>query len=175
VGLAAVRAAVQNAVQNAGIPYVGTVYPSRPTLLQEEDYDQTLSGQAVEESANGSACVVVVNLPGPSKRMQRALAGRGNVNDTNVHPVALELFFASTSGDALAAQADYDTIVDELFVLIRNNPTLSAPAAVWSAGEFTAGVTHSQSVPYSSADGLTALIAGIVRFEAWEWISGTGV
>lgn len=175
MGRVAVRTAIQAAIQNAAIPYVGTVYRARPTIVQEQDYEQTMLGEAIDPSANGSSCVIVVNLPGPDKRMVMAFVGRGNVNDTNVHPVTLELFFSSTAGDATDAQLDYDLIVDDLFVLIRNNPTLSAPDTIWSAGEYTAGVTHSQSAPFTSEDGLTTLIVGRVDFQAWEWISGTGI
>lgn len=169
------RAAIQAAIQNAQIPYVGTVYQARPTIIQEDDYEQTMTGEAIQLSANGSSSVVVVNMPGKDKRMMRAFAGRGNVNDTLIIPVVLELFFASTGGDATAAQVDYDSIVDALFVLIRNNPTLSAPATVWSAGEFTAGVTHTQAEPFSTDDGLTTLIVGNVEFECWQWLSGSGI
>lgn len=175
MGRVAVRNAIQASIEAAAIPYVGTVYAGRPTLLQEEDYEQTLLGEAIQLSANGSSAVLVVNLPGPDKRMQRALVGRGNVNDTDIHPTALEVFFASACGDAVAAQLDYDSIIDALFILVRNNPTLSAPNAVWSAGEFTAGITHSQGAPFSDADGLYVLINGVVRWETWEWVAGTGV
>lgn len=171
MGRAAVRAAVASAIQNAGITYVGTVFPARPTIVQEADYVQTLQGQAVQESVNGSACVIVVNIPS-NKRMRRTLAGRGWVDDTNINQVILELFFASTAGDAVNAQEDYDTVVDALFAEIRGNPTMSAPDAVWSAGEYTAGVVHDQALPESSDDGLTVFIIGTVRFEAWEWLSG---
>ena len=175
MGRVAVRQAIQAVIENAGINYVGTVYAARPTAIQEEDYEQTMFGLAVPPSANGSSCVIVVNMPGKDQRTRQATVGRAGVNDTNVHPIVLELFFASTGGDAAAAQLDYDSIVDALFVLIRNNPTMSAPATVWSAGEFTAGVTHSQSEPFSSDDGLTVLIIGRVDFEAWEYLAGVDV
>ncbi len=171
MGRAQVRLAVQSAIQAAALPYVGTVYPARPTILQEEAYVQTLQGQAIQESANGSSCVVVVNLE-DDKRQRRTLAGRGQVDDTNIHRVSLELWFASTAGDAMAAQEDYDGIVDGLFTLVRGNPTMSAPSEVWSAGEYTYGVQHAQSAPYGGSDGLTVLIDGVLRFEAWEWIAG---
>lgn len=153
------------------MPFLGTVYPARPTILDEDAYVQTLSGLAIEESANGSACVAVVNIP-RDKRMRRADTGRGAVQDSNIHEIALELFFASSCGDAVLAQTDYDQVVDALIIAIRENPV---PGTVWSAGEFQAGVVHDQDSPYTNADGLTILISGVVRFEAWEWIAGTGV
>ena len=174
MGRAAVRQAVATAVQNAAIPYVGTVYPARPTIIQEPDYIQTLQGQAIQESVNGSACVIVVDIPSDHRQL-RAFTGRIGVEDTNIHALVLELFFASTGGDAMAAQQDYDTIIDGLFALIRNNPTLSAPSTIWSAGEYREGVQHAQSEPESSADGLTILINGAVRFSAYEWVAGVGV
>lgn len=175
MGRVAVRQAVTETITAAAIDYVGTVFPARPVIAEEQDYSQTLSGMAVEQSAYGSSCLVVVNMPGRDKRMRRTLTGRGHVDDTNIHPIVLELFFASTSGEGIPAQQDYDSIVDALFVTIRNNPVMSAPDTVWSAGEYTAGVTHDQEQPYSSDDGLTILINGVIRFEAWEWIAGTNV
>jgi len=175
MGRLAVRLAIQSALQAGNLTYVGTVFPARPTIMDEEAYYQTMSGTATQESAAGSSCVVVVNLPGQDKRMRRADTGRSAVNDTNIHPVVLELFFASSGGEAIAAQQDYDAVVDSIVTFVRNNQTMSAPATVWSAGEYTAGVTHNQSQPYTSADGLTILIDGTVRFDAWEWIVGSGV
>lgn len=175
MGRVAVRNAIQAAIQNYDVPYVGTVFPARPTAIQENDYEQTMLGMATTPSVNGSSCVIVVSLPGKDRRVRQAMVGRAGVNDTNIHPVTLELFFASTGGDAAAAQLDYDLIVDTLFVLVRNNPTMSAPDSVWSAGEFTAGVTHTQSEPFSSEDGLTVLIIGRVDFEAWEYLAGQGI
>ncbi len=181
MGRQAVRAAIASALTNAGINYVGTVYRARPVVMEEADYVQTMSGQAIDLSANGSSAVLVVNLPGRDKRMRRADTGRGAVNDTNIHPVVLEIFFASTPGSylpddaGLGAQDDYDAIVDALVTFVRANPTMSAPQTVWSAGEYTAGVTHDQEQPYTSEDGLTILINGHVNFEAYEWVAGTGV
>lgn len=174
MGRAAVRIAVQEYLQGLGVNYLGTVYPARPTILQEADYEQTMAGMAVAASLNGSACVAVVNIPS-DLRQRQSDTGRGAVDDWNIHDIALELFFASTGGDAVTAQEDYDSIVDALFVGIRENPTPGGSAVVWSAGEFRAGVGHDQTSPYTSIDGLTILINGVIRFQAYEWLSGTGV
>ena len=174
MGRAAVRQATAAALTTAGIPYVGAVYPARPTILQEEDYVQTLNGQAISASKNGSACVVVVNLTEDQRQLQ-AFTGFAGVNDTNIHQVCLEMFFACTAGTAVLAQQDYDTVVDALFVAIRNNPTLSAPAAIWAAGVYEGGVKHAQEEPYTPDTGLTVLINGTVRFAAYEWVAGSGV
>ena len=174
MGRLQVRRAVQSAIQGAGIPYLGTVYPARPTLVSEYDYIQTMSGQAVAASSNGSASVAVVNIPS-DRRVRKAAVGRGMVQDADVHQIALEVFFASTSGEGAPAQEDYDSIVDAVTVFVRNNPTLGDPSVVWSAGEFSPGVAHEQGAPYTSEDGLTLLINGVIRFEAWEWLAGQGV
>lgn len=172
MGRAAVRTAIQAAVQNADLPYVGTVFPARPEIADDEAYVTTMNGQAIEESENGSACIIVVNITDdPRNRM--ADSGRDAVYDWWKHRIVLELFFASTGGDGLAAQGDYDEIVDALQILIRGNPTLSAPATIWSAGEYRYGVNHHQDVPYQSQDGLSILINGYVHFEAWEQPAGT--
>lgn len=178
MGQLGVRLAIQSAIENAQVPFVGTVFAAR-AYINEQDYEQNASGFYVS-SANGSSCVVVVNLPGPDKRMRRALTGRGAVNDTNIHPVALELFFASKGNSVaqtdqlVAAQLDYDQVVDGLVVFIRNNPTMSAPEEVWSAGEYKAGVVHHQSEPFTDEEGMTTFIVGTIRFEAWEWLAGSG-
>lgn len=174
MGRLAVRNAVQAAIQAANISYVGSVFPARPTIVQEQDYEQTMQGIAVQGSQSGSNCVIVVNIVS-DKRMRRALTGRDAVNDTNIHQVALELFFASVGGTGTTAQKDYDGVVDGLFIEIRNNPLLSAPTVVWSAGEYTAGVQHDQSAAYTTDTGLTVHINGLVRFEAYEWVAGSGV
>ena len=45
---------------------------------------------------------------------------------------------------------------------------MSAPATVWSAGEYTYGVKHQQMLAYLSEEGTAVLINGVIRFEAWE-------
>lgn len=164
------RLAIQSTIQNANIQYVGTVYPARPLIVQEDDYDETLTGQAIQESENGSAMVIVVHIEADD-RNRASDTGRSHVNDFTKHLAALELFFASTGGDSVAAQLDYDGIVDDLMALIRGNPTMSAPNTVWSAGEYRFGVKHAQDQAFNP-DELTTIIIGTIRFEAWEQASG---
>lgn len=163
------REAITAYFTNAGLPNVGTVYAARPLLIEETAYTETLLGQAVAETVNGSSMVLVVNMPTDS-RLRRADTGRGAVNDTEIHKAALELFFASDGGDAVAAQYDYDTTVDLLIALIRKDATFGG--RLWSVGEYTAGVDHQQGMPYTDADGLTIFIVGLLHFEAWEWVAG---
>jgi hypothetical protein len=166
-----VRTAIQAAIQGAGIDYVGTVYPARPIIAEESAYAQTMSGQAITASVNGSAAILVVNIP-TDDRTRYADVGRSTVADFNKHLIALEIWFACTSGDGVASQQDYDTVVDGLTEFIRENPNMSAPSTVWSAGEYRYGVKHQQEEPYTSDDGLTVLISGVIKFEAWEQING---
>ena len=173
-----VRRAITTAITAANLPYVGTVYPARPVILDEQDYAQTLSGEAIATTAGGSSAVLVVNMPDDA-RTRYADVGRGAVADFDIHVIGLEIFFASNPASAttqvpagIQAQYDYDTIVDELVEFIRENPTMSAPDAVWSAGEYRYGVKHSQEQPYTSEDGLFILISGLVKFEAWDQIIG---
>lgn len=174
MGRVDVRAAIQAQIQGLNIPYVGTVFPARPVIAQETAYNETLSGMAVASSADGSSCVIVVNMP-DDHRVRMTDTGVGHVDDTNKHKIVLELWFASTHGDAMAAQNDYDSIVDALIVGIRANPTPGGSAVVWSAGQYSSGVDHSMSQPYASEEGLTILINGAIRYEAWEWVSGSNV
>jgi hypothetical protein len=169
MGQAAVRAAITNALTQAQFPLVGTVYPARG-YISEQDYEVNAAG-FYTQSINGSGCVIVVNLPGPDKRYRIALTGRQSVDDMNVHPVVLELFFANKAGDPQIAQLEYDAVVDAIVPFIRNNPTMMS-GSVWSAGEFDAGVTAEQSTPFTSPDGTTVFINGVIRFEAWEQIVG---
>jgi len=164
-----IRAALTEFFLNQAIPYVGTVYPAR-AYLKEQDYEQNAMS-FYTQSINGSGCVLVINLP-KDDRVREAMSGRGAVNDKWVHPVDLELFFANTSGDPVVAQVEYDQSVDAMVIAIRSNPLLGDPQDVWSAGEFEYGVRHRQSQPFTGEDGLTVFIYGVVSCEVWEWIAG---
>ena len=174
-----VRDAIANYLNTAQINYVGAVYPTR-NYINEQDYEQRMLNGVTTliGSSTGSGCVLVVNLEA-DRRQRRALTGRGAVNDTNIHDVVLELFFANRSGDPQAAQLDYDSIVDGIFEAIRADPTMGtggiAPGSIWSAGEYDPWIEHAQSEPYTGPDGTTVAITGVVRWAAWEWIAGTGV
>ena len=143
----AVREAIASFLAEAGVEYVGIVYEARPEIINEQDYEANRMGEAVS-SASGSSAVLVVNK------------------------AAVEIFFASTAGNAVKAQEDYDVIVDGIVNGIRADATLGAPGTVWSAGEYDDGVDHVQGEPYTDADGMTVFIPGVVHFEAWEWIAG---
>jgi hypothetical protein len=169
MGRVAVRSAVASYLTNAGLQHVGTVYPARPVILTEDAYEQTLLGEAIAQTLNGSSAVLVVNIPS-DERMRRADTGRGAVNDTRIHQVALELWFASAAGDGIRAQQDYDAVVDSIVTLIRADATLGGQA--WSSGEYTAGIHHEQASPYTDADGAVVQIPGVIRWEVWEWDAG---
>lgn len=168
MGQAAVRNAVYELLLNANVPYVGAVYPARQ-YINEQDYEVNAANHYVS-SVNGSGAVLVVNLPGPDLRTRIADTGRNAQYDMNVHAVALELFFAAPIGDPVLAQQDYDTIIDFIVPYIRQNPTLLS-TDVWSAGEYRAGVSHTPSAPYTAPNGMTVMINGVIRFEAWEQIT----
>lgn len=169
MGRAAVRSAVQAFFEAANLPYVGTVFPSR-AYIHGEDYEFNAANYYVG-SANGTSAVLVVNIP-RRKRKRIAMTGRGGVNDTDIFPITLEIFLANVAGSPTDAQADYDTIADEIVLLIRGNPLLGNSTSVWSAGEFNAGVEDEQSAPFTDAEGTTVFIVGTVRFEVWEWDAG---
>ena len=167
MGRAAVRSAVAAYFSNATIPFVGTVYSAR-NYINEQDYANYTA------NVNGSGAVLVVNVT-EDDRERRADTGRGAVNDTDIHHVAVEVFFASTVGDPIAAQGDYDTLIDSLFELIRADANLGDPTVVWSAGEYAPWIKHHQTAPYTDADGMTVFINGAVLFDAWEFIAGSNV
>lgn len=177
MGRVSVREATQAALAAGQLPHVGTVFPARPEEIQEQDYEVAQERYAAtrfaeaSQTQSGSNAVLVVNLVS-DRRQRRALTGRGAVNDSRIHQTVIEIYFASVRGEAVHAQLDYDAMIDALVELIRDNPTLSAPAVVWSAGEYSQGVEHQQELPYMGEDGTTVLIGGIVRFETWEWIAG---
>jgi hypothetical protein len=168
-----VRNAIATYLNAANINYVGAVKPTRD-YVDGANYDEhNLNGViSLISSSTGSGCVLIVNLT-EDKRQRRALTGRGAVNDTNVHTVALELFFANTSGQVPAAQTDYDSIVDGVFEAIRADPTMGG--ALWSGGEYDPWIEHSQSAPYTDNSGTLVFVTGVVRWQAWEWLAGTGV
>lgn len=171
MGRAQVRAGVVTTLENAGLPFVGTIFPARPVFATESAYTQTMTGMAIQESANGSSCVIVVNIL-DDERKRYADVGRENVADFAKRLVELELFFANTAGDGVLAQQDYDTIYDALEALIRANPLMNAPANVWSAGEFDYGLRHTQSVGHNPEQSTGVLINGLVKFQAWEQLVG---
>jgi len=127
----------------------------------------------IDSSGWGGAPLVVNILS--DNRVRRADIGCPAVQDTWIHDVALELFFANIGGAGVAAQQDYDAIVDAIVVALRANPTPGGGDVVWSAGEFDYGIQHAQSEPRTSSDGITTLIDGVIRFQAWEWVSGVNV
>ena len=169
MGRQSVRTAVASYFANAGIAYVGKVHSARPSILQEQDYETSLFNEAVA-SENGSSAVLVVNIPSDT-RERKADTGRGAVNDQATHKITMEVFFASTGGAAMLAQEDYDSIIDAMFTLIRKNATMNS-SAIWSAGEYAAGIGHQQGEPFTDADGTTVFIFGVVTFDAMEWIAG---
>ena len=170
---ASTRTAVANYFTAAQINYVGAVKPQRD-YIQEQDYEQRISGGQVVDtvSPNGSGCVLIVNLTG-DERQRRADTGRGAVNDTYQHEVALELWLFNSSGDPAGAQSDYDAIVDQIFELIRADPTMGGQ--LWSAGEYEPWIRHEQGSPFTPASGMGVMITGVVRFTAWDWLAGSGV
>jgi hypothetical protein len=166
----AVRTAIKEYFANADLQYVGMVHSARPEILNEQDYETNRLAEAVP-SANGSSAVLVVNIPSDDRK-RRADTGRGAVNDSQVHKIVMEVFFASTGGDAVVAQNDYDTIIDGMVNLVRANAVMNAPGVIWSAGEYDAGIQHQQTAPFTDADGLVVFISGAVSFDAYEWIAG---
>ncbi len=170
MGRLEVRTAVAAFFAEADLQFVGKVFPARPEIVPEDAYETNRLGEAVPSVA-GSSAVLVVNIPS-DVRTRRADTGRGAVNDTYIHAVAMEVFFASTKGEAIPAQQDYDTVIDGMITLIRSNATMNTVSTIWSAGEYEHGVQHEQKAPMTGADGMTVLISGVVKFEAYEWIAG---
>jgi hypothetical protein len=146
------------------------VHSARPEITNEQDYETNRLAEAVP-SVNGSSAVLVVNIPSDDRK-RRADTGRGAVNDSVIHKIVMEVFFASTGGDSVAAQNDYDVIVDGMVALIRANAVMGAPSVIWSAGEYEAGVQHQQTAPFNDAEGMAVFISGAVSFDAYEWVAG---
>lgn len=159
------RAAVTAWFTGADLPFLGTVYPSR-TQIDEADYESEMNASA----ANGSGAVMVVNLP-RERRSRKALSGWEFLQDVAVHSVALEIFFATLSGDPVAAQADHDTLIDAVVARIRSSPSLGNSQVVWAAAEGDEGLSVDQGAPYTDDDATVVYIPAVVRFDAWEWIA----
>jgi hypothetical protein len=171
MGRLEVREAVKEYFAKANLQYVGTVHSARPEILQEQDYENSPIWGQIQLSENGSSAVLIVDIPSDT-RQRRADTGRGAVNDTLICKVVIEVFLASLGGGAVAAQNDYDTVIDQMVDLIRADATLDAQGTIWSAGEYEAGIAHQQSEPFTDVDGLNVNIFGTVQFDAWQWISG---
>lgn len=166
----AMRQAITAFLEEAGIEYVGLVYPARPEVIPEQAYEENRMAEAVP-SENGSSAVLVVNLEADTT-VRKADTGRGARNDQITYKAVIEVFFASTLGEAVKAQEDYDVIAQGIVTAIRSDATLGNPSVVWSAGEYEQGVEHAQGEPYTDTDGQTVFIPGVVRFDAMSWFAG---
>jgi hypothetical protein len=177
MGRASIRQAAFNYFTNAGIPFVGTVFPSRPIIVTEDDYDTQMAEGLIPyvTSVNG---VIIINIS-ESARKRNTLTGYGGfVDDFTIHQMELELFFANTAGNAESCQTDHDATTDAIVIAIRADPTLGTagnPGAIFGAGVFSVPVTVHQGAPFWGSDGTTVFIPSIVRFEAWENPVGIGV
>ena len=173
MGRAAVRQVVTSYFTNANIPFIGTVYESRPYIITEEDYDLQMSSALLTGAASSgsSSGVLVVNIPN-SSRVREAMTGRAFVNDFVTHNVTLELFFANTAGDAIRAQADHDIVCDAITIAVRADPLLSNGQVVFSAGEFRSGVHIEQHEPFTGEDGTTVFIPSRAYFDVHEHVIG---
>jgi len=180
MGRASIRQAAYNYFTNAGIPNLGTVFAARPFVVNEDDYDTSMAAGLIQyiTSSSGSSGIMIVNIS-ESGRRRNELTGFGAVGDFTVHQMELEVFFANTAGDAIAAQTDHDTTMDSIVIAIRADPTLGTagnPGTIFGAGVFqSVPITVHQGSPFWDPDGTTVFIPSIVRFEAWEHPSGTGV
>jgi len=170
MGRAATRQAITSYIESLNLPFVGTVYPSRPMIVPEDAYDVSMAGQVVT-SPNGSSAIVVVHLP-EDKRSRDPLTGYGFVEDKDVHAVILETWMGNVSGNAITAQADHDLFIDSLVMGLRGDPNLGNPQVIWAAGEFEKGVQVSQGEPYQQPDGTAMIFPCHIHFDAWEWLSG---
>ena len=102
----AMRQAITAFLEEAGIEYVGLVYPARPEVIPEQAYEENRMAEAVASEA-GSSAVLVVNLVSDN-RQRKADTGRGAVNDQVTYKAVIEIFFACTSGEAVQLGArDY--------------------------------------------------------------------
>ena len=175
------RAAVTNyitaGVESGQIPFIGTVFPSHPIIVTEDDYEMKMANGLLQyvTSSQGSNGVLIVVIP-ESGRTRQSLTGYAAVDDSIVHQVELEIYFANPQGDAIAVQADHDTLCDALTIAIRADPTLGTagnPGAIFGAGTINkTPVSVHQGPPFTGEDGMTVFIPSVVRFEAWEWVSG---
>lgn len=171
----AVRQAIASYLNSAEIDYVGAVYPARPLVLSEDDYEQRMLNGAISQitSENGSGCVLVVNIVS-DQRDRMADTGFGQVNDMNKRSIVVELWFACNGdpNNGAALQEDYDGIVDGIFQAVRADPMLGTgnqpPASIWQAATYPPYISHAQVAPYMLGEGLTVFIKGAVKFEAWS-------
>lgn len=171
---------LNNAVEAGNIPYIGTVFDCRPLIVTEDDYEIQLANGLISyvSSPDGSNGVIIINMP-ETARKRRTLTGYGGfVDDTAIHPMEVEFFMGNAAGDPVALQHDHDATSDAIVIAIRADPTLGTagnPQAIFGAGVFETPVTVHAGPAFQLPDGPTVFIPAVVRFEAWEWISGQGV
>jgi hypothetical protein len=171
----AVREAIASYLNAAEINYVGAVFPARPIILDESAYEERMLNGALSYVASdqGSGCALVVNIT-EDHRERMADTGYSYVNDMNKRSISVELWFACLGDpeNGAGSQEDYDSIVDGVFIAVRADPTLGTanqpPASIWGAAVYPPYISHEQAAPYTTDEGLTVFIKGVVKFDAWS-------
>lgn len=183
MGRTIVRSVVTTYLQNQNFTNVGTIYPARPIIVDDADYDAAMSSWLWEQQGlpdTGSAAVLIVNLP-DDHRAREAITGRTGVNDTDRHEVVLEVFFANVGGgtatvpQGIVAQNDHDALIDSIVVALRADWSLGNPQQIFSSGEFQRGVDVSQGEPFTEENSTVIFIVATIHFDVYEWLAGVGV
>lgn len=107
------------------IPALGTLYLAKPKRFPATDFT---AGQA---SGAQSGAMAVVLLP--RQRETRRTFGRGVGIKRVAYDASLDVYHLSTARDAIAAQNDFDALLEAVETRLRADPTLGG--AVFSAGE----------------------------------------
>lgn len=124
----AVRAAITNYLQNAGIKYLGTVFAHPPKWTNESDF--TLNGYP----GQGSGVVIYVHLR-RQHEIRIALGGATGGMKLRPYKCTLICLMNSKKPHTEDVGADNDAFIDSLVTAIEANRNAGNPAAVFQWGE----------------------------------------
>lgn len=125
----AVRAAIQQYLQNAGVTYLGTVFAHPPKWTNETDFVGTTG-----YPGQGSGVVVYIHLRRQSE-FRMALGGATSGMKMRSYKCTLICLMNSKKTNAEECDADNDTFLDSLTGAIQANRNAGNPAAVFQWGE----------------------------------------
>lgn len=129
MGRVAVRAAIVDYLQSAGIPYLGTVFPHPPKMASEEDF--------FVNSVPGTAAGATIFVALRRQRERRiALGGPNNGRKLRPYKVTLLCFLRSKATTTQEAGDENDAFIDALVSAIEGNRTAASDAIFqWGEGD----------------------------------------
>ncbi len=161
MGRASVRATIAAYFAPGNVAGLSTTYRARPKEIPAQAFKLSVG--------SGSGAVLVIHMPNDDEK-RIAMGGATSGGKFDVHDVAMEILFASTKPDALAAQDDHDALIDAFMARFHADRTFGSTNGVpiFQAGEGPAGIRIELTEPVLSKQSF--ILNGVIRFEAEEWV-----